>query len=156
MFGFLKRKTREIKSPADGQIVSLEKVNDEVFSQGMAGDGVALIPMSDLFCAPIDGVVSKIFKTNHAYSIKSDKDLEVLVHIGLDTVALEGQGFERLVEEGAKVKAGDGIIKADMDYLRTHARDTITPVIISDDSDVKEIEKQFKIVKRGDLIMEVK
>ena len=156
MFGFLKRKTREINSPADGQIVSLEKVNDEVFSQGMAGDGVALIPMSDLFCAPIDGVVSKIFKTNHAYSIKSDKDLEVLVHIGLDTVALEGQGFERLVEEGAKVKAGDGIIKADMDYLCTHARDTITPVIISDDSDVKEIEKQFKIVKRGDLIMEVK
>ena len=64
MFGFLKRKTREINSPADGQIVSLEKVNDEVFSQGMAGDGVALIPMSDLFCAPIDGVVSKIFKTN--------------------------------------------------------------------------------------------
>ena len=155
MFGFLKRKQREVYAPVDGQVVGLDQVDDEVFSQGLAGDGVAIKPVSDVFTAPISGRVSKIFATNHAYSIKSDKDLEVMVHIGLDTVNLKGEGFERLVNEGDEVKAGEGIIKADLAYLSTHAKDTITPVIISDESDVKSIEKQLKVVKSGDVIMEV-
>jgi len=100
MFGFLKRKTREVVSPVDGQTVEIESVNDEVFSGKMVGDGVAVIPTSNTFCSPIDGVVSKIFSTNHAYSVKSDKDLEIMVHIGLETVALKGEGFERLANEG--------------------------------------------------------
>ena len=155
MFGFLKRKTREIKSPVDGQVVALESVKDEVFSSKMVGDGVAILPMSNLFTAPIDGVVSKIFATNHAYSIKSPKDLEVLVHIGLDTVALNGQGFERLVQEGATVKAGEGIIRVDLAYLKANAKDIITPVIITQESDVRKIEKRLTIVKSQDIIMEV-
>ena len=105
MFGFLKRKVREIKSPVDGQVVALESVKDDVFSQKLVGDGVAIVPMSDVFTAPIDGKITKIFSTNHAYSIKSSKDLEVMVHIGLETVALEGKGFERLANEGDEVKA---------------------------------------------------
>lgn len=155
MFGFLKRKVREIKSPVDGQIVALESVDDEVFSQKMAGDGVAIIPVSNIFTAPIDGVVSKIFSTNHAFSIKSSKDLEVMVHIGLDTVTLEGKGFERLVNEGDIVKSGDEIIRVDLEYILEHAKDIVTPIIISDDSDVKDIEKKYTIVKRQDVIMEV-
>ena len=155
MFGFLKRKVREIYAPADGQVVELESVNDEVFSKKLAGDGVALIPMSDIFSAPIEGTVSKIFATNHAYSIKSPKDLEVMVHIGLDTVALEGKGFERLVNEGDEVKAGDPIIRVDLSYIREHAKDIVTPIIISDESDVKSIEKRLNIVKSQDMIMEV-
>lgn len=155
MFGFLKRKVREIKSPADGQVVALESVNDEIFSKKLVGDGVALIPMSDLFTAPIEGTVTKIFSTNHAFSIKSPKDLEVMVHIGLDTVALEGKGFERLVKEGDEVKAGDPIIRIDLPYVREHAKDIITPIIISDDSDVKSIDKKLNIVKSQDMIMEV-
>jgi PTS system glucose-specific IIA component len=155
MFGFLKRKIREIKAPVDGKVVDLESVNDEVFSQKMVGDGVAIIPMSDLFGAPIDGVITKIFSTNHAYSIKSAKDLEVLVHIGLETVALEGKGFERLAQEGDEVKAGDPIIRVDLEYIRTHAKDIITPIIITQESDVKTIEKKSTIVKSKDTIMEV-
>ena len=155
MFGFLKRKQREVYAPVDGQVVGLDQVDDEVFSQGLAGDGVAIKPVSDVFTAPISGRVSKIFATNHAYSIKSDKDLEVLVHIGLDTVNLKGNGFERLVNEGDEVKAGDGIIKVDLAYLGEHAKDTITPILISEESDVKMIEKKLKIVKSGDVIMEV-
>ena len=155
MFGFLKRKTREIKSPVDGQIVALELVEDDVFSQKMVGDGVAVIPMSNRFTAPIDGVVSKIFSTNHAYSIKSTKDLEVMVHIGLDTVALEGKGFTRVANEGDEVKAGDVIIEVDLAYITKHAKDIVTPVIISDESDVKSIEKRLDIVKSQDIIMEV-
>jgi len=156
MFGFLKRKTREILSPVDGQVVDITEVEDEVFSKKMVGDGVAIIPMSDTFCAPIDGVISKIFSTNHAYTVKSDKDLEVMVHIGLETVALKGEGFERLVNEGDKVKAGDSVIRVDLAYIKAHAKDTITPIIISEESDVKEIDKKMKIVKSSDCIMEVK
>jgi len=156
MFGFLKRKTREVLSPVDGKVVEIERVDDEVFANKMVGDGVAVIPMSDTFCAPIEGTVSKLFSTNHAYSIKSSKDLEVMVHIGLETVALKGQGFERLVNEGDKVKAGEPIIRVDLPYLTEHAKDIVTPVIISEESDVHKIEKQIKPVKCGDLLMEVK
>ena len=155
MFGFLKRKIRQVYAPVDGQVVALESVDDDVFSQKMVGDGVAVIPMSNRFRAPIDGVVSKIFSTNHAYSIKSEKDLEVMVHIGLETVALDGQGFTRIANEGDEVKAGDIIIEADISYIREHAKDIITPVIILEESDVKEIDKKLNIVKAGDMIMEV-
>ncbi len=156
MFGFLKRKLREVKAPVDGEIVAIESVNDEVFSKKLVGDGVAILPVSNIFTAPIDGTISKIFSTNHAYSVKSEKDLEVMVHIGLDTVNLNGAGFERLAKEGDEVKAGDAIIRVDLDALRKHAKDIITPIIISDESDVKEIEKKLDIVKSGDVIMEVR
>jgi len=156
MFGFLKRKIREIKAPVDGQVVELQNVDDEVFSQKLAGDGVAIIPVSESFTAPIDGVVSKIFPTNHAYSIKSDKDLEVMVHIGLDTVTLNSEGFERIANEGDVVRSGDEIIRVDLAYLREHAKDIITPVVILDESDVTTIEKKIGIVKTNDFIMEVK
>ncbi|MBA1420464.1 MAG: PTS glucose transporter subunit IIA [Epsilonproteobacteria bacterium] len=152
----MKRKTRDVFSPVDGQIVTLERVDDEVFSQKMVGDGVAVMPVSNQFTAPIDGVVTKIFSTNHAYSIKSDKDLEVMVHIGLETVALNGEGFNRIAKEGDAVKVGDVIIEADLAYIKEHAKDIITPIIVSDESDVKEIEKKYAIVKEGDKIMEVK
>ena len=155
MFGFLKRKVRDVNAPVDGQIVPLESVPDDVFSQKMVGDGVAIIPVTNMFTAPIDGVVSKIFSTNHAYSIKSEKDLEVMVHIGLDTVALDGKGFTRIANEGDAVKAGDVIIEVDLAYISEHAKDIITPIIITDESDVKTIEKNFSIVKSQDKIMEV-
>ena len=155
MFGFLKRKVRDVYSPVDGQIVALESVDDEVFSQRMVGDGVAVMPIGNKFTAPIDGVVSKIFSTNHAYSIKSDKDLEVMVHIGLETVALDGKGFRRIASEGDEVKAGDLIIEVDLSYIKEHAKDTITPVIVTDESDAKEVIKKYMIVKSGDKIMEV-
>jgi PTS system glucose-specific IIA component len=155
MFGFLKRKVRDVYAPVDGQIVALESVDDEVFSQKMVGDGVAVMPISNTFTAPIDGIVSKIFSTNHAYSIKNDKDLEVMVHIGLETVALEGRGFTRIVSEGDSVKVGDVIIEADLAYIKEHAKDTITPIIISDESEFKEILKEYNVVKTSDKIMEV-
>ncbi|CAA6815016.1 MAG: PTS system, glucose-specific IIA component [uncultured Sulfurovum sp.] len=155
MFGFLKRKVRDVYAPVDGNIVKLESVNDDVFSTKMVGDGVAIIPITGHFTAPIDGVVSKIFSTNHAYSIKSDKDLEIMVHIGLETVSLDGKGFTRIAQEGENVKAGDVIIEADLSYIQTHAKDIITPIIVTDASDVKEIDKNFSVVKSQDKIMEV-
>ncbi len=78
-----------------------------------------------------------------------------MVHIGLETVALEGKGFTRVANEGDEVKAGDVIIQADLAYIKEHAKDIITPIVITDESDVKEIEKKYTIVKAGDKIMEV-
>ena len=155
MFGFLKRKVRDIYAPVDGNVVKLESVDDEVFSQKMVGDGVAIMPISGDFTAPIEGIVSKIFSTNHAYSIKSDKDLEVMVHIGLETVALDGKGFTRVASEGDSVKVGDVIIKADLAYIREYAKDIITPVIITDESNTREILKEYSVVKSQDKIMEI-
>jgi len=155
MFGILKRKIREVKAPVDGQIVKIESVNDEVFSEKMAGDGIAIIPIGNIFTSPIDGIVTKIFSTNHAYSIKNKQDLEVLVHIGLETVSLEGKGFERMVNEGDSVSAGDPIIKVDLEYIKANAKDIITPILISDVSKVKSIEKLFGIVKQSDIIMRI-
>ncbi len=155
MFGFLKRKSREVKAPIDGMLVALEKVDDEVFSSKMAGDGIAIMPVGDTFVAPIDGVITKIFSTNHAFSIKNKQDLEVLVHIGLETVALKGEGFERLASEGDTVKAGDPIIKVDLTYIKEHAKDIITPILITDESKFDAIDKNDNVVKSGDTIMEV-
>ena len=155
MFGFLKRKPREIKAPVDGMLIPIEEVDDEVFSTKMAGDGLAIMPVGDTFVAPIDGLITKIFSTNHAFSIKSKQDLEVLVHIGLETVAPKGEGFERLANEGDTVSVGDPIIKVDLAYIQEHAKDIITPILITDESDMKNIEKRSNIVKSGDIIMEV-
>jgi PTS system glucose-specific IIA component len=155
MFGFLKRKTREVKAPIDGQLIALEEVDDEVFSSRMAGDGVAILPVGDTFVSPIDGVITKIFSTNHAYSVKSKQDLEVLVHIGLETVALKGEGFERLASEGDEVKVGDPIIKVDLNYIKEHAKDIITPILITDESKYEAIDKNTNVVITGDAIMEV-
>lgn len=155
MFGFLKRKPREIKAPIDGMLIPIEEIDDEVFSAKMAGDGIAIMPVGDTFAAPIDGVITKIFSTNHAFSIKNKQDLEVLVHIGLETVALKGEGFERLAQEGDEVKAGDPIIKVDLDYIKANAKDIVTPILVTDESKFDEIDKNDNVVKSGDLIMEV-
>ena len=155
MFGFLKRKPREIKAPIDGMLIPIEEVNDEVFSSKMAGDGIAIMPIGDTFRAPIDGVITKIFSTNHAYSIKNKQDLEVLVHIGLETVALKGEGFERLAQEGDEVNAGDPIVKVDLEYIKANAKDIITPILVTDESKYKEIDKNDNVVKSGDVIMDV-
>ncbi len=155
MFGFLKRKSREVKAPIDGMLVALEKVDDEVFSSKMAGDGIAIMPVGDTFVAPIDGVITKIFSTNHAFSIKNKQDLEVLVHIGLETVSLKGEGFERLASEGDTVKVGDPIIKVDLEYIKAHAKDIVTPILITDESKFDAIDKNDNVVKSGDTIMEV-
>ena len=155
MFGLLKRKPRTVYAPIDGKVIPLEDVDDEVFAGKLAGDGVAIVPVGDTFCAPIDGEVVKIFPTNHAYIIQGEKDLGVMVHIGLESVALQGKGFERLAGEGDRLKAGDPVIRVDMAYLSEHAKDTVTPILITEESRVKSLEKKSAVVKQGDTIMEV-
>lgn len=151
MFGWLKSKKVSIFAPVDGEIINLDNVPDEVFSARMAGDGVAIIPTLDIFVSPIDGIISKIFPTNHAFVVKND-ELEVIVHIGIDTVNLDGKGFTRIANVGDKVSVGDPIIKVDLPFLESNAKSTITPIVVNGS---KILIKENDKIKQKDLIMEV-
>jgi len=155
MFGFFKAKKVVVVSPADGDVVDLEKVPDEVFSQKLAGEGIAIFPRSNTFVAPVSGVVTKIFSTNHAFSIQTESGLEVLVHIGLDTVELNGQGFERLVEEGTKVSVGKPIINADLEFIESRGKEIITPIVLNADKELTFNSDNVRTVREGENLIEV-
>ncbi|WP_459478374.1 PTS sugar transporter subunit IIA [Clostridium saccharoperbutylacetonicum] len=126
-------------APADGAAIDLSKVPDPVFAQKMAGDGIAIDITGDTIVAPADGTVSMIFKTKHAFALSLDNGIELLIHIGIDTVSLKGEGFEQLVEEGTFVKAGTPIIKIDRDFILKEGFSLISPVLITNPDIVSEI-----------------
>nr|WP_267472728.1 MULTISPECIES: N-acetylglucosamine-specific PTS transporter subunit IIBC [Proteus] len=132
----------EMIAPFDGEIVALKDVPDEAFSSGIVGDGVAIKPTSNIVMAPATGTVVKIFDTNHAFCIETDNGVEIIVHMGIDTVALGGKGFKRLVEEGAEVKVGQPILELDLEYLNANAKSMISPVIVSNIDDFDKIAEQ--------------
>ncbi|MGA6364049.1 N-acetylglucosamine-specific PTS transporter subunit IIBC [Proteus penneri] len=132
----------EMIAPFDGEIVALKDVPDEAFSSGIVGDGVAIKPTSNIVMASATGTVVKIFDTNHAFCIETDNGVEIIVHMGIDTVALGGKGFKRLVEEGAEVKVGQPILELDLEYLNANAKSMISPVIVSNIDDFDKIAEQ--------------
>ncbi|GGF20985.1 PTS system glucose-specific EIIA component [Halobacillus andaensis] len=127
-----------IVAPLSGKVVSLDEVPDPVFSQRMMGDGIAIEPSNGKVVSPVDGEVVQLFPTNHAVGIKTKSGVEVLVHIGLETVAMEGEGFEGHVTTGDTVKAGDALITFDTDLVNEKAKSTITPVVITNYDDIVE------------------
>lgn len=122
-------------SPITGDVVALEQVPDEAFASKAVGDGIAVKPTSNIVVAPAAGTVVKIFNTNHAFCLETNNGAEIVVHMGIDTVALEGKGFKRQVEEGADVKAGEPILEMDLDFLNANARSMISPVVCSNSDD---------------------
>ncbi|CAM3508171.1 PTS N-acetyl glucosamine transporter subunit IIABC [Rouxiella silvae] len=122
-------------SPITGEVVALAQVPDEAFASGAVGEGLAIRPTSKTVVAPANGVIVKFFNTNHAFCLETESGAEVVVHIGLDTVALNGQGFTRLVEEGATVIVGQPVLELDLDYLNGNARSMISPVVVSNMED---------------------
>ncbi|EPY4733277.1 PTS N-acetyl glucosamine transporter subunit IIABC [Klebsiella quasipneumoniae] len=122
-------------SPITGDVVALEQVPDEAFASKAVGDGIAVKPTSNIVVAPAAGTVVKIFNTNHAFCLETNNGAEIVVHMGIDTVALEGKGFKRLVEEGMDVKAGEPILEMDLDFLNANARSMISPVVCSNSDD---------------------
>ncbi len=131
----------EIIAPLSGEIVNIEDVPDVVFAEKIVGDGIAIKPSGDKMVAPVNGTIGKIFETNHAFSIESDDGVELFVHFGIDTVELKGEGFTRVAEEGQTVKAGDTIITFDLATLEEKAKSTLTPVVISNMDEIKELNK---------------
>ncbi|WP_286908040.1 PTS sugar transporter subunit IIA [Clostridium sp. UBA1652] len=152
MFGF-KKKEVAIYSPTKGKIVNLEKVPDEMFSKKMLGDGAAVEIEDDIIHAPQDGVIRALFPTKHAFVLETKEGIEILVHIGLDTVDLDGEGFEAIVDIDSKVKAGDPIIKVDRKLIESKGFNLITMVIVTNIEKVKNININSNII--GDIGVEM-
>ncbi len=132
--------TEEVYSVADGQVIALEQVKDPVFAQKMMGDGFAVEPANGNIVSPVTGTVSSIFPTKHALGLVTESGLEVLVHIGLDTVSLEGKPFTVHVSEGQKVAAGDLLVAADLDAIRAAGRETSTVVVFTNGDAIKSVK----------------
>lgn len=132
--------TEDVHSVADGQVINIEDVKDPVFSQRMMGDGFAVEPENGKIVSPLAGKVSSIFPTKHALGLVSDNGLEVLVHIGLDTVSLEGKPFEVKVTEGQTVAAGDLLVEADLAAIREAGRETSTVVVFTNTDAIKSVK----------------
>lgn len=161
LFDFFKKKKDsedyfEIYSPLNGTIIPIEEIPDEAFAEKIIGDGVGLIPTGDTIYAPCDADDISIFDTNHAISFETSNGLELIVHFGIDTVKLDGQGFERLVEDGQSVKKGDALVKFDLEYIKANAKSHKTPVIISNMDIVAELVKTTGVVSAGDVLLKVK
>ena len=147
----------EIIAPLSGEIVNIEDVPDVVFAEKIVGDCIAIKPAGNKIVAPVDGTIGKIFETNHAFSIESDDGIELFVHFGIDTVELKGEGFKRIAEEGQTVKKGDLIIEFDLALLEEKAKSVLTPVVISNMDEIKELNKLTGSVTVGEtVIMRIK
>ncbi len=130
----------EIHSPLSGEVVALKDVPDEVFASGVAGQGIAVNPSKGEVKAPCDGVISVLFPSKHAIGIAAADGTERLIHIGLNTVMLNGEGFETLVEQGQQVKEGELLLKFDMELMKEQGYSLISPVLVTNADDFREIE----------------
>ncbi|MGC7559372.1 PTS glucose transporter subunit IIA [Pasteurella sp. PK-2025] len=155
LFGSKDKKAVEVEifAPLSGEIVNIEDVPDVVFSEKIVGDGIAIRPTGNKMIAPVDGVIGKIFETNHAFSMESKEGVELFVHFGIDTVELKGEGFKRIAQEGQNVKRGDTIIEFDLALLEAKAKSILTPVVISNMDEISDVEKKNGEVVAGESVI---
>ena len=159
LFDIFKKKEKivvTIYSPINGKVIELKEVPDEAFAQKMVGDGCAIEPDKGIICSPIDGQLMNIFPTNHAIIFETIDGLEMIVHFGIDTVKLDGKGFQKLREPGP-IKIGDEIVKYNLDDIKDGVPSTRSPIIINNMEKVEKIEvlSLGKLVKIGEPIMKV-
>ncbi|AIY83737.1 MAG: PTS glucose transporter subunit IIA [Clostridium baratii] len=160
MFGLFKKNKTEKKdtlnfvAPVDGKTMDLSEVPDPVFAQKMAGDGLAIDATGDIIVAPCDGDLTLVFKTKHAFAMTLDNGIELLVHIGIETVSLNGEGFEQLAEAGTKVKAGTPIIKIDREFIKSKNLPLVTPILITNPDVVKSMDAKTGLdAKAGETVV---
>ncbi len=145
----------EILAPITGRAVPLTEVPDEVFAQGMAGNGGAIVPASSgEALAPISGTLVKLFEGGHAFGIEGDEGIELIVHVGLDTIEMRGGGFEGLAVEGDRVKAGQPVVRFDLEEIRNAGYDPITPVIVTNPEDHPVSNPRSDEVRAGEPLFE--
>jgi len=146
--------TSKIFSPLVGTVVSLSDVNDPVFAEEMMGKGAAVIPTVGQVFAPCDGEVVTVFRTLHAVTIKADSGAEMIIHVGLETVSLDGQYFEAHVADGEKIKKGDLLLTFDLDQIKAAGFDIVTPIVITNSADYDQVDKtKKKEVSNKDLLI---
>lgn len=151
------QKKEPVHAPLTGKLVSLEEVPDPVFSQKMMGDGIAIDPSQNQVFSPVDGEVVSVFPTKHAITIRSKSGAELLIHMGLDTVKLNGEGFDVLVGEGDKIKKGNPIAEFDLNKVSNTGTKVITPIVLLNGEQFKIENKQNNSSVTGgqDIIMEI-
>lgn len=152
MFGFLKKNTEKIIAPISGEAIAISECNDPVFSDKILGDGIAVVPdgKSNTIVSPVNGKIVNTVDTLHAFGLETEDGIELLVHIGLNTVELKGEGFENLVKLGDTVKAGEPLCKADMNMLTEKGYSLQTPVVITDMSGINKFEIHTGTVIAGE------
>ncbi|MBW8349156.1 PTS glucose transporter subunit IIA [Bacillus sp. IITD106] len=133
-------KSIELKAYASGNILPLEDVPDPVFSKKLMGDGIAIEPHEAKFVSPVEGEIIQVFPTKHAIGIKALNGAEILIHIGLETVSMNGEGFTSHVVKGEKVKAGDTLVTVDLEKVKEKAKSIITPLVITNTDDMESID----------------
>ncbi len=149
----MKKKTKIIGSPLTGKVIPLSKVSDQMFREEMLGKGCAIIPTEGELVSPMDGVIDSIPESRHAVMMSSDDGIELLIHIGIDTVELKGEHFTSLVSEGDRVYAGQALIKFDIDAIKSAGYDTATPIVVTNSEEYSSIKTLAKKVNSGaDLI----
>lgn len=136
----VKFKTTTIKAPLSGKVVKLSQLNDQVFASGLMGKGIAIEPTNGEVCAPVTGTITSILPTKHAIGITSDEGVELLIHVGMDTVELKGVGFECFVNENEHVKAGDLLLKADLKKIKTAGFSVTTPIVVTNTKEYSAVE----------------
>lgn len=137
--GFGKKKGIVIGAPIEGKAVAISEVSDPTFGEEILGKGIAVIPTVGKVVAPVDGTIEMVFDTKHAITMTSDDGVEILIHIGLDTVTLQGSPFTTHVEAEQKVKAGDLLLEFDIEAIKAAGLDTISPLVICNSGDYKEV-----------------
>lgn len=154
MLNFFKKEKEEFKilSPVDGELIPLAKVPDEVFSQKIMGDGFAVTPGGSTAVAPLSGTAETVFPTGHAVGIRSKDGIECIVHIGLDTVELNGEGFTPLIKQGDKVKAGDPIVRFEREAIAQKGYNLVTMVVFPSGYE-KEFDLGQKRVTAGERLV---
>ena len=158
MFRFLKKsKPVVIKMPFDGDVVDLKEVPDQVFSQKMLGDGFAILPKEGIntVCSPCKGQLVQIFPTNHAIGIQSEEGVEMIIHVGIDTVELKGEGFERIANPPCKIELGQEILKFDVEIIKALNKETITTFCFTEMKVIKSIKVNYGALKSGDTVCEI-
>ncbi|MBQ9952383.1 MAG: PTS transporter subunit EIIC [Clostridia bacterium] len=145
----VKRNALRIYAPVSGRILPLEEVKDEVFSSGTLGGGLAVVPSDGRIVSPVDGVVSSVAATKHAFGFTADGGAEVLVHVGLDTVALGGEGFDVFVKEGDRVRAGDRVAEVNLKLLEERGISAVTPVIVTEGAEDGKMKRSSGVVAAG-------
>lgn len=138
-----------------GEVISLSEVPDPVFAQKMMGDGIAVIPKDGKVVSPVKGQIIQVFPTKHAIGIRTKHGLEVLIHVGLDTVELNGEGYEVTVSEGQKVKIGDPIMNVDIEFIEKNNKEIVTPIIITNSAEKTEkiVVREAGEIQRGEYIL---
>ena len=154
--GFGKKAGEILGAPIQGKAISITEVSDPTFAEELLGKGVAIVPTVGKVVAPIDGTVNMVFGTKHAISMTSESGIEILIHVGLDTVTLEGAPFTAHVEADQKVKAGDLMLEFDIEAIKAAGYEVVTPVVICNADDYKEVIRTTGVaVETGDVVMQL-